>query len=69
MVSATWALGLVLSQSDQRVLRQKRQLPQAMVKGMTTRSPRFSFLTSGPTSSTMPMNSWPRMSPASIEGM
>ena len=64
-----WALGLVLSHAAQIFFLQNRQLPQAMVNGTTTRSPRFEFVTSLPTSSTIPMNSWPRMSPASMVGM
>src|SRR5205823_6411964 len=40
-----------------------------MVKGTITRSPTFRFLTSGPSSTTSPMNSWPRMSPCSRLGM
>src|SRR5438045_5740379 len=39
-----------------------------MVKGTTTRSPFFSRVTAGPASSTMPMNSWPRMSPSFMPG-
>src|SRR5579864_2154040 len=40
-----------------------------MVKGTTTLSPRFRFLISLPVSTTSPINSWPRMSPASMVGM
>src|SRR6185312_11857454 len=45
--------------------------PQAMVNGTTTRSPTFSFsgLIPPPTSTTSPMNSWPRMSPCSMVGI
>ena len=35
----------------------------AMVNGTTTRSPRFKLETLFPTSSTTPINSWPRISP------
>ena len=45
-----------------------KQWPQAMVKGMTTRSPGSRLVTSEPTSSTMPIGSWPRMSPSSKKG-
>ena len=40
-----------------------------MVNGTTTRSPFLNFVTAEPTSSTMPIGSWPRTSPASIVGM
>ena len=36
--------------------------------GMTTRSPTFRSPVCPPTSSTMPIGSWPRMSPASMNG-
>ena len=39
-----------------------------MVNGTTTRWPFFS-VDFGPTSTTSPMNSWPRTSPACIVGM
>ena len=45
------------------------QFPHAMVKGTTTRSPGETVDTPRPTSTTSPMNSWPRMSPAAIDGM
>ena len=48
---------------------QKKQWPQAMGNGTTTRSPTVSLRTSEPTSTTSPMNSWPRMSPGSMNGM
>ena len=63
------AFGFELSQSESIPLWQNRQLPQAMLKGMTTRSPFFSMRFSLPTSTTSPMNSWPRMSPFSMVGM
>ena len=40
-----------------------------MIDGTTTRSPLRTLLTSRPTSTTSPMNSWPRMSPSRIIGM
>jgi len=40
-----------------------------MNEGTTTRSPFFTRLTAGPTSSITPMNSWPITSPAFMVGM
>ena len=40
-----------------------KQWPQEMLNGITTRSPGVICVTSAPTSSTMPIGSWPRMSP------
>jgi hypothetical protein len=40
-----------------KLLSQKKQLPQAMVNGTTTRSPTLNFFTSLPTSATMPIGS------------
>src|SRR5207302_1739212 len=67
--SIKWAFGFVLSQADQIFFLQKPQLPHAIVNGTTTRSPRRRFVTRCPVSSTVPMNSCPRMSPSSIVGM
>ncbi len=39
-----------------------------MLNGSTTRSPGAMFVISGPTSSTIPIGSCPRMSPSSING-
>src|SRR5256885_8253684 len=39
-----------------------------MLNGMTTRSPLRRLLIAGPTSSTMPIGSWPRMSPSVMNG-
>ena len=44
---------------------QLRQVPQAMLNGTDTRSPTLIRLTAAPTSSTMPMFSWPRTLPSS----
>src|SRR3954463_7018497 len=68
--SATPALGLVFSQQEYSSAWQARQAPQAIGKGTTTRSPTRSLdpSTPGPTSTTSPMNSWPRTSPFSIVG-
>jgi len=60
---------LLFSQALKNDDLQWRHWPQAMVKGFTTRSPTFKFVTSGPTSTTSPMNSWPRMSPDTMVGM
>ena len=45
-----------------------QQCPQEMLNGITTRSPGLMCVTSAPTSSTMPIGSWPRMSPGSMNG-
>ena len=41
------------------------QKPHATLKGMTTLSPAFSVFTAEPTSSTIPMFSWPKIMPGS----
>src|SRR5690348_4008878 len=66
--SASHALGLEFSQSEVICRSQKKQLPQAIGNGTTTRSPGWRFLTPGPTSITSPINSCPRMSPFCIVG-
>ena len=70
-IVALFALGrhFELSQADQSSRLQKKQLPHPIVNGTTTRSPLFKLITAGPTSTTSPMNSWPRMSPFIIVGM
>ena len=45
--------------------RQNTQVPSDTANGATTRSPGLTVRTSAPTSSTMPMNSWPIRRPAS----
>ena len=45
-----------------------KQCPQEMLNGTTTRSPTARSVTSAPTSSTMPIGSWPRMSPGVMKG-
>jgi hypothetical protein len=45
-----------------------KQCPQEMLKGTTTRSPGLMCSTSEPTSSTIPIGSWPRMSPGFMNG-
>ena len=47
---------------------QKRHSPQKIRQDTTTRSPTSTLWTLDPTSSTRPMNSWPRMSPFFIPG-
>src|SRR4029079_4917271 len=63
------ALGVLLSQSEVRRSRQKKQSPHAMAKGTTTRSPATRVRHPGPTASTSPMNSCPSTSPDSMVGM
>src|SRR5690349_16811256 len=66
--SATRALGFELSHTDVMPALHGPQTPHAMGKGTTTRSPTFRFFTVFPTSTTSPMNSWPMMSPGSMNG-
>src|SRR5918998_3248332 len=47
---------------------QKTHFPQAMLNGTRTWSPTFSFSTPSPTSSTMPVNSWPNVIPTLVSG-
>lgn len=61
----TW----VVSHCVYRPVSHIQQCPQAIWNGTTTRSPGRRFVTSGPTSSTMPMGSWPRMSPGVMNGV
>ena len=67
--AASSALGLLVSHSEYRRLSQKKQWPQEIVNGTTTRSPFFRLRTSLPTSTTSPMNSWPSTSPGSMAGI
>src|SRR5918998_5373019 len=46
-----------------------KQWPQETWKGMTTRSPTERFVAPLPTSSTIPIGSWPRMSPSGMNGV
>jgi hypothetical protein len=62
------ALGLVVSHAENSVRSQKKHDPHAITNGTTTRSPFFNFVTPLPTSTTTPIGSCPRMSPASIVG-
>ena len=52
-------LGLVLSQPLKKLALQYTQEPHAISNEATALSPFFRDLTSGPTASTTPMNSWP----------
>ena len=67
-LAAISAFGLVRSQAANRPFLQNQQSPQLIVNGTTTRSPIIRFLTAPPSSTTSPMNSWPRMSPRCIVG-
>src|SRR4051812_45996606 len=67
--SARPALGLEFSHAAYSSCRHAQQLPHAIGKGTTTRSPTLRFETPRPVSTTSPMNSWPRMSPFFIVGM
>jgi hypothetical protein len=40
-----------------------------MLNGTITRSPTWTFCTDGPTSSTTPMNSWPKVWPIRVSGI
>ena len=67
--SAIQAFGFEFSHSENMPSRQKKQFPQEIGNGTTTRSPTFKFFTSGPTSTTSPMNSCPTMSPFCMLGI
>src|SRR5688572_17601802 len=69
--SPMYGLVFVLSQQLKSCRLQKKHSPQAIGKGTTTRSPTFTLLlsTSGPTSSTTPIGSWPSTSPGFMNGM
>src|SRR3712207_4714668 len=68
--SPMYGLVFVLSQQLNSCRLQKKHSPQAIGNGTTTRSPTFSLLlsTSGPTSSTTPIGSWPSTSPGFMKG-
>ena len=63
------ALGLTLWQLEYSPRAQKKQEPQKMLNGTITRSPRLRFCTDEPTSSTTPMNSWPKVMPTRVSGI
>src|SRR6185437_12678651 len=54
--SAIQAFGLEFSHNENWPELQKKQAPQAIGNGFTTRSPTFRFFTPAPTSTTSPMN-------------
>ncbi len=56
----------VVSHCDWKPVPHISQWPQEMLNGTTTRSPGAMSVTSDPTASTIPMGSWPRMSPGSM---
>jgi hypothetical protein len=58
-----------VSQQAKSCFVQKKHWPQAMTNGTTTRSPFLSFVTALPTSTTIPIGSWPSTSPFSISTM
>src|SRR5688500_15325671 len=64
-----YAFGLVFWQTENSPAWQARHAPHEIGNGTTTRSPTASFFTFFPTSTTSPMNSWPRMSPGSMNGL
>jgi hypothetical protein len=63
------AFGLTLWQFEYSPRAQNQHVPQKMLKGTMTRSPRFRFRTLGPTSSTTPMNSCPNVVPTRVSGI
>ena len=63
-----WSRTWVVSHWVGRPCVHMKQCPQQIWKGITTRSPTFRSPASGPTSSTMPIGSWPRMSPSPMNG-
>src|ERR1051326_2053056 len=66
---AIQAFGLEWSHSEYICFWQKKQFPHEIGNPTTTRSPERRFFTSGPTSTTSPMNSCPKISPFSIVGI
>ena len=64
------AFGLTLWQLEYSPRAQKKQDPQKMLNGTITRSPdRAGSAPTGPTSSTTPMNSWPKVWPTRVSGI
>jgi hypothetical protein len=63
------ALGFTLWQFEYRPRAQNQQRPQKMLNGTITRSPTSRLRTAGPTSSTTPMNSCPKVWPTRVSGM
>lgn len=63
------AFGLTLWQLEYNPRAQNQQVPQKTLNGTMTRSPRSRFRTPEPTSSTTPMNSWPKVVPTRVSGI
>jgi hypothetical protein len=63
-----WSRTWVVSHCVWKPRSHMKQCPHEIWNGMTTRSPGERSVTSGPTSSTTPIGSWPRMSPSSMNG-
>ena len=63
-----WSVTWVVSHWDCSPWSHMKHEPQEMLNGITTRSPLAMWVTSEPTSSTMPIGSWPRMSPSPMNG-
>src|SRR3954466_13075378 len=62
------ALAFTLWQLPYRPRAQYQHEPQKMLNGTITRSPTFRFATDGPTCSTTPTNSWPKVWPTRVSG-
>ena len=63
-----WSRTCVVSHWVCRPCSHMKQWPQAIWNGITTRSPGARLLTPLPTSSTMPIGSWPSTSPSPMNG-
>src|SRR5919107_844976 len=63
------AFGLTLWQLEYSPRAQNQHDPQKMLNGTITRSPTRRFCTDGPTCSTTPMNSWPKVMPTRVSGI
>src|SRR3954468_9745860 len=63
------AFGFTLWQLEYSPRAQNQHVPQKMVKGTMTWSPRLRFRTSEPTSSTTPTNSCPNVVPTRVSGI
>jgi len=68
MAPTAVALALTLWQFDSSPREQKKHVPHEMWKGTITLSPGRRFCTEGPTCSTWPMNSWPKVCPIRVSG-
>jgi hypothetical protein len=63
-LSRTWVVSHCVYSSSLHM----KQCPQDIWNGMTTRSPAWTLVMPEPTSSTMPIGSWPMMSPSVMKG-